>query len=446
MVYSIIQKSQLEGAQRIDAEYYQQEYLDVVDKISSLPHDTLQNISKSLLSFGAYSLTSYIQWKDQGIPFITAENVKEGFIDFSDVRYIDETVDEILKKSRVYENDVLLAMSGKVGDASIAVNIPSKLNSNQDIVKIRLKQGFSPYVLAVFLNSKYGRLQVLRLPVGSVQQHIFLWQTASLLIPKFSTNFTNEIEQLYKQSLQAINNSERFNIEAENLLLEELGLENFQREEEVSYIVHFSDIQSANRMDADYFQPKYQRIIDKIIKKKRMSEIAKRIKNSVKPSLDTEYNYIEISDVNADNGEVTFNKILGKELPANAKIGLSGGEFIISKVRPTRGAVAIIPQEFSANFIASGAFSVFNIDNPTREYLQVVFRSIVGRLQLERPTTGTSYPTITDEDIENVWIPDISFEIQEKIAELVRKSHEARRESKRLLEEAKRTVEEMIER
>ena len=82
---------------------------------------------------------------------------------------------------------------------------------------------------------------------------------------------------------------------------------------------------------------------------------------------------------------------------------------------------------------------------PLREYLQVVLRSTVGKLQMERPTTGTSYPTITDADVENIQIPILPRSMQEKIAELVRQSHESRKKAKALLEEAKHKVEELIE-
>ena len=194
----------------------------------------------------------------QRIPFITAEDVKEGFINLENARFIDEKVNEILKNSRVHENEVLLAMSGKVGDAAVVVDIPSRLNSNQDIVKIKLKKEYSPYFLAVFLNSKFGRLQVLRLPVGSVQQHIFLWQTKSLLIPKFPKTFVVNIENLYKSALNEFQDSKTFYKQAEDLLLEELGLKNTVFEDQLSYIVNFSDVTSNNRIDPEYFQPKYQ--------------------------------------------------------------------------------------------------------------------------------------------------------------------------------------------
>lgn len=167
VTHSVIPKSQLESAHRLDAEYYQPEYLEVNKKVNSLPHETLDAVSESIVSFGAYALTNFIEWEEDGIPFIVAENIKEGFISYEGVRCINGKTDEILKKSRVQNEQVLLSMSGSVGNAAVAYKIPSKLNSNQDIVKIKLKEHYSPYFLTAFLNSKYGRMQVLRLPVGS---------------------------------------------------------------------------------------------------------------------------------------------------------------------------------------------------------------------------------------------------------------------------------------
>ncbi|MDP2638553.1 MAG: restriction endonuclease subunit S [Candidatus Azambacteria bacterium] len=79
------------------------------------------------------------------------------------------------------------------------------------------------------------------------------------------------------------------------------------------------------------------------------------------------------------------------------------------------------------------------------EYLHVFLMSIIGKLQLEKPTTGTSYPTVTDEDVENLIIPILPEAIQQKIADLVQKSHEARKKAKELLESAKQKVENLIE-
>lgn len=170
-----------------------------------------------------------------------------------------------------------------------------------------------------------------------------------------------------------------------------------------------------------------------------------RVKIKIRPKTEEIYKYIEISDINIESGNANFNEILGKELPANARILLRGGELLVSKVRPTRSAISILANNLDQNFICSNAFVVFKAPDILKEYLFVVLRSVIGKLQFEKPTTGTSYPTITDEDVENVLIPILPKPTQQKIAELVKKSHQARKKAKELLDKAKRKVEEMIE-
>ena len=450
ITYSIIQKSQLEGALRIDAEYYQPEYLEIVSKVSKIPHDTLENISESLLSFGAYSLTSFIQWKESGIPFITAEDVKEGFINLENARFIDEKVNEILKKSRVHENEVLLAMSGKVGDAAVVVDIPSRLNSNQDIVKIKLKKEYSPYFLAVFLNSKFGRLQVLRLPVGSVQQHIFLWQTKSLLIPKFPKTFVVNIENLYKSALNEFQDSKTFYKQAEDLLLEELGLKNTVFEDQLSYIVNFSDVTSNNRIDPEYFQPKYQKLIEKIKGQnaKILGELVS-MRKGFEPGSEAYQEegklFIRVSSVSKLGIEEKDQKYLSEELYQALKKDFEPqlGDILLTK--DATPGIAYVIKEPLEGIISGGILDLKVKDNIESEYLALCISSIVGQWQAQRDAGGSIIAHWKPEQVKNLIIQILPNDTQEKIAELVRKSHEARKKSKELLDQAKKEVEEMIE-
>jgi len=58
---------------------------------------------------------------------------------------------------------------------------------------------------------------------------------------------------------------------------------------------------------------------------------------------------------------------------------------------------------------------------------------------------GSVQQRLNQETLKEVIIPLLPSETQQKIAELVKQSHKARREAKELLEEAKRKVEEAIE-
>ena len=53
---------------------------------------------------------------------------------------------------------------------------------------------------------------------------------------------------------------------AEKILLNELGIQNWQPKHELSYVKNFSDVSISNRYDAEYFQPKYDEILEIINK------------------------------------------------------------------------------------------------------------------------------------------------------------------------------------
>lgn len=150
VAYSIIPKSQLEGAMRIDAEYYQPEYLEMEKKLNSVKTAMINDISESVVNFGAYSLCNFIKWENKGVPYLNVQDIKEGYIDFDNTKFISEKVDEILKKSRVKEGQVLMTMAGTIGNVAVAHKIPPKVNSNQATAKITLKNNISPYFISAF--------------------------------------------------------------------------------------------------------------------------------------------------------------------------------------------------------------------------------------------------------------------------------------------------------
>jgi restriction endonuclease S subunit len=443
IIHSVIQKSHLEGVNRLDAEYYQPEYLQSQKTLLGFKTEMLSSICK--VTDGNHSKISE-QFADSGIRYLRGQDLTDFFISDSSPIYIPEEIFNKLRRSHIFHEDVLVSIVGTIGMVSIVAKHFDKLTGNCKIAILHPKK-IDPWFLAIFLFSKYGQDQIQRKVAGAVQTGIILKDLAGILIPTFSEKDQTKIRDIAISAYQSENNSESLYSQAEDLLLEELGLKDLTLEEDLSYVVNFSDLKSVHRADAEYFQPKYEKLIKSLGKDKQPLKVIvtkrKKIKATILPEND--YKYIEISDVYIGSSEVTYNTVKGYDLPANAKFKIDGGELIVSKVRPTRGAIAIIPDDWNESCVASGAFSVFEVPSPTREYLQVILRSIIGKLQLEKPTTGTSYPTINDEDIENLLIPILPLSSQQKIADLVRQSHEARKKAKELLEKAKKEVEKLIE-
>ncbi|MCK4429060.1 MAG: restriction endonuclease subunit S [Candidatus Aenigmarchaeota archaeon] len=208
------------------------------------------------------------------------------------------------------------------------------------------------------------------------------------------------------------------------------------------------EIDKAKRIDAEYFQPKYKETIERIESYEGGFDIIQNQfkQNKILSKKDKEfYNYIEISDINISNGEITPSKIEINKIPANGKRELFKNDLLISKVRPYRGAISFIDFE-KENLLGSGAFTVLQEKTAyKKEVLMIFLKTAFIKELLLRYNCGTSYPVIKDEDILDLKTPLIKLEIQNKIAEKIKESHKLRRESKMLLEEAKRKMEEEIE-
>jgi hypothetical protein len=147
------------------------------------------------------------------------------------------------------------------------INMGIQASANQNLAQIKPDiSKVNPLYLAVFLCSYFGRKQFERYATGNVQPWLNLIQIKSLRVFLPSSDKQKTISDYVTRSLGEHENSKSLYYQAEDLLLEELGLNNFKPEEELSYIVNLSDVKSAHRTDAEYFHPKYKKIEEKLVK------------------------------------------------------------------------------------------------------------------------------------------------------------------------------------
>ena len=457
--YSIIQKSQLEGALRLDAEYYQPEYLDIEKKLAVIKTEFLENIAESVLSFGAYSLTNNIEWQDSGVPYLNVGDIHEGYIDYSDVKYISEKVDKILQKSQIKEGEIVLTMAGTIGNAAVVHNIPNDhINGNQAIAKIKLKKNFSPYYLAAFLNSRYGQLQTWREIVSSVQANIFLGQIKKLRVPIFDDEKTKIIESLYLNFLEELENSKSLYSQAEDLLLEELGLKNFENEESLFSVVNLSEVKNANRIDAEYFQDKYKKMIEIVKEKGEVKNLGDLLDFSRGIFISTDYYveektptpYIRIKEL-SEKGGINKSEIIyiNEKYEGDEKNKLKENDLVVAIIGDTIGKTNKIDKELSGGYCSNNTGRLRIKKEWENKMLpecnELIFQSVLVQSQIEKKKAQTGQPKINDGEIRTIIIPILPKPTQQKIADLVQKSHEARKKAKELLGEAKQKVEKLIE-
>lgn len=450
-IMNIKNLSELEGQRRIDPEYYQPEYVAIRNKLNQIQTKQIKKLSISVVSFGAYSLCNYIVWKNRGVPYLNVENIKEGYIDWEGVKYIDEEVNEILKKSQVKEGQIILTMAGTIGNAAVAYNIPKKVNSNQATAKITLKSDVSPFFVSAFLNSYFGKKQTEWEIVTSVQPNIFLWQIKNIKVPVLSEKLEKEIGKSYKDGLDNLSLAKSLYSQAENLLLGELGLKDFRPKYDLSYVANLLEAFGIHRVDAEYFQPAYDEVTEKVLSYSngyvKLLDYVQDIKANFEPSKysDKIFSYIELADIDSSIGVIdSVTEIKGEEAPSRARRILKENDVIASSVEGSLEKVALVDKAHQDNLASTGFFQLRAIKIPA-EVLLILSKSIILQMQLKRECSGTILTAVPSDALRKIVIPILPEKVRKKIASLVQQSHEARRKSRELTDEAKRKVEEAIE-
>ena len=98
-------------------------------------------------------------------------------------------------------------------------------------------------------------------------------------VPHFLDSFQRVIDRLVGKAYQFLENSKLFYQRAEDLLLSELGLKDWQPTEETVAVKSFSEsFLSSDRLDAEYYQPKYDEL-EAAIKKYGFVQLREICKN-----------------------------------------------------------------------------------------------------------------------------------------------------------------------
>jgi type I restriction enzyme S subunit len=447
-VFSVIKLSELEGAKRIAAEFYTPRFLKITHTLISLGAKPLKNYITLLYRYPTFY---NLEYRKEGVLVLKGEDiVQEGFVQNQSQDYISLEDASRFPKTILEEGDLIFSVRGYVGKIGIIDKkyIGSIISANLIRAKI---SGLSSYFVWVFLNSKFGSSQLDRIKMMTSQETVVANDIRNLLIFEPSKNFQEKIETLSISAINQIRNSENLYSQAESLLLEELGLKDFKPKYEKTYSANLSDAFSAHRIDAEYFQPAYEEVIEKIKNYKNGFVLLLKSVENVKPDFDpTKYSdkifsYVELADIDSAIGVVhSVNEVRGEEAPSRARRLLKAGDVIVSSVEGSLERVALIDKEHDACLASTGFFQFRPLDI-LPEVLLILSKTIVLQSQLKKRCSGTILTAVSKESLRDIIIPILPLSTQQKIASLVQKSHDARRKAKELLEVAKKAVEIAIE-
>lgn len=448
---SIVQRTHLGNRDRLDPEYYKPEYLHLDSILSGLTCHKLSAVSREI-NCGPFGSTVLCDtYLPEGMTVIRPFNIKDLRVDDEEIVYISRE-DIAAKNLKTYTNgDIVFS---RVGDVRCGIidNFDSEVTISPNIIAVKVNTKLiNPYYICTFMNTKYGYMQLERTLKIVAQPTIETETVAELLVPELDDNFQEDIEGTVKFAFSELKNSKSLYSQAENLLLEELGLQDFHPTYELSYTSSLSKAFGVHRVDAEYFQPAFDKVTGKVISYTNGYASLLTCAESVRPDFDlgrypeTSFKYVELADIDTSIGIIrSASETRGEEAPSRARRILKRGDMIVSSVEGSLEKVALVDEEYEGSLASTGFFQL-RARGMNPEVLLVLSKSIVLRAQLKRECTGTILTAVPNESLKRIIIPILPPETQQRIAELVRQSHEARRKARDLLNEAKKKVEEAIE-
>ncbi|PMP96120.1 MAG: hypothetical protein C0169_04760, partial [Thermodesulfobacterium geofontis] len=361
------------------------------------------------------------------------------------------------KKSAIRPGDILFAaVGGTIGQIAIVQDSIKEGNINQNIARVRiLDSNIKPYYAGLFFLSKYGQLQIFRFVTGNAQAYLNSFQIGSFKIPLLSKKIQDELSLCFKKVEDFVENSYFFYYQAETLLLEELGLKDFKPNYKNTYTAKLSDALSAHRIDAEYFQPAYEEVIEKLkernIELKPLGKLILGMQKGIEVGSENYQEkgklFIRVSNLSINGFVDRDQKYISEDLYEQLKETYEPklGDFLLTK--DATPGIAYVVKEQIEGIISSGILKLqINESEINKEYLALCINSLVGKMQVERECGGSVILHLKPEQVKRLQIPLLPPSTQQKIASLVQKSNETRRKSKELLEVAKKAVEIAIER
>lgn len=400
------------------------------------------------IRYGIYTEPDYL---DDGTDFIRALNLEELAIEGEVLKVKPAAVPS--PKYLLKPGDVLIVRSGaNVGNAGVVVDRFAGATFGSYTIRVRLKHSINPFVFYVFLKSKFGRSQTVRFRTGLAQPNINIPNLRLLqVIEQFPERAEKNVENLVKLSHQCTLDSDSLYLKAERLVLDAIGWDKLNLSQSKWWAVPLSRANGTHRLDAEHFQPKYDRLVthlQKLGKAKRLKEVmAEPIQKGVTPDYDEEGSIAAINSQHLGRSCLNFDAV-----------DRTTEDFWRDNKRAQIRHHDVMTYATGAHIGRSNTYletvhALAGVDillvRPGKEcdpiYLAVFLNSPAGLMQSKQFASGSGQAHIYPDNVASYWVALPAPKNQEQVAALVQESYTARQKAKKLLAEAKAKVEALIE-
>jgi restriction endonuclease S subunit len=430
---------------RIDPEFFKPSHIALAEKLE-LAMPCSEYIE--YLTDGTHQTPQY---KSHGIPFLSSGNIHQCEIHFNNTKYISIEEHNRLKHCQPQHKDILISKSGRIGHAAVVPKEYKKgdFNIYEGVALLRVKD-CCPYAIALMFNSNILQQQIRRVQKGVAQPHLHLEDIRNLKIPAFSCGLIEKLGDAYK-NIESLSRLSQYRYsEAQKTLLSNLNLINWEPKHQLSFVKSFSDTKNSERFDAEYYQPKFDSLINAVKNNssyyKRVIDIKTYNRRGLQPiySEDGALDVITSKNILEDGLDFEkFSKTSSSQWDLQKQARLYKGDILTYTTGANIGRTAFYSSGSRA--LASNHVNVLRVKDENPEYVGFVMNSLIGRLQTEKMSAGSAQAELYPKDIDSFIIPFVDKPSENSIIEKVNESKDLREESKHLLRLAKKAIEVAID-
>ncbi len=399
-------------------------------------------------------MQSIVSWITQGpnpifsksgtIPCLTGRNISSGRVNYNNPDYVDDSEYNNLKKYQIRRGDTLITLKGKGSIGKIGYvtsNRPAIFSRNIGVIR---PSSIDSAYLNAFILSKFGQKMILRGETGGTGQTTLTTSHLRLLdVPVFHA-LEYPIHQIIDKSEQMLLDSQKIFSDTIDYFTDNIMSEiddNMSANSEISISESFG---KSGRLDAEYYQPKYEAIVQKLNTRETVLSLCKLHDKIFTPDEKKTYQYIELANVGQSGDISDVDTQYGVDLPTRARRIVQTGHVIVSSVEGSLQSCALITDEYDGALCSTG-FYVFDSDCINSETLLVIFKSEPIQALMKQRCSGTILTAISKDELLSMPLPMIDENVQKEIANKVQESFALRKQAKQLLEYAKHAVEMAIE-
>ena len=442
MQYSIVNFSKFKADNlRIDAEYWRPAFIENASLLS--PHQKMRDfVSPDIRNIKSTPING-------DFAYLSSSQISPKYLEYETTKMqlgeVPEQAYSVLEKG-----DVVVSMSMPDRNAVALIKTDGVVGSS-DLAVLRSKR-IEPEYLYAFCKTDYFVNCLRRANKGSLPPAVSITDVldTALFVP--SGPFEVLIAKTVKVSISEKERAQQMDTQAENVLLSELRLTDWRPKSRLTFVKNFSDMQRAGRIDSNYFEPRYESVVNAIQKYpggsatlgdlvtfKRGVEV-ERLK-----ILEEGIPFVRVSDLSPH--EVTEEKYISEECYAD-----------LQEYQPQKGDILLSTDETPGTayylhsrpkwMIPSSGILILKSDTDTigNESLTLILNSILTQEQVHRDVAGgSSIRRWQSDQVAATLIPLLSREKQVEIEQRRSESFQLRHRSKRLLESAKKAIEIAIE-